>query len=142
MHWRSIGCWAVGGQDGHGVEGIGIARCVVGGLEAFRSECMGFLEFAEDLGRGLAAGLAVSGIGGEVASQVHQAEPGGDLRLGLGDLQADLGDAADVASSFFNLLAGDDIGQLFDGELVDVTHAEGVAVGVVEVGEDAGGGVG
>jgi hypothetical protein len=102
----------------------------------------GFLEFAEDQGGGFAAGVAVAGVGGEVAGQIGQAQPGGDLGLGFGDVQADLGDAADVAGRLLDLLAGNNVGQLLDGELVDVAHAERVAVGVVEVGQDSGGGVG
>lgn len=99
----------------------------------------GFLQFAEDLGGGLAADLAVAGVGGEVGGQVGQAQPRGDLGLGLGDVQADLGDAADVAGGLLDLRTGRDLGQFIDRELVDVAEAERVAVGVVEVGEDAGG---
>ena len=130
---------------GGGVGGVGgIALWVIEGLaqHVLRSDVRRFLEFAEDQGRGFAAGVAVAGVGGEVAGQIGQAQPRGDLGLGLGDVQADPGDAADLAGGLLDLLAGDDVGQLFDGELVDVAHAEGVAVGVVEVGEDPGGGVG
>ncbi len=128
-----------------GVRGVGrIALRAIGGLpphppRAPRSEDCGFLQFAEDLGGGLAADLAVTGIGGEVGGQIGQTQPRGDLGLGLGDLEADLGDAADVAGGLFDLRTGRDLGQFIDRELVDVAHAEGVAVGVVEVGEDAGG---
>lgn len=100
----------------------GIALRAIGGLpphpphpvRAPRSEVRGFLEFAEDLGGGLAADLAVAGVGGEVGGQVGQPQPRGDLGLGPGDLQADLGDAADVAGGLLDLRTGRDLGQLID----------------------------
>jgi hypothetical protein len=97
------------------------------------------LGFAEDVGGGFAAGVAVAGVCREVAGEVHEAEPGGDLGLGADDGEAGFGDALDVGRGEMEVGAGEDVGELAEADAVAVAEAEGVVVGVVGVGEDVGG---
>jgi hypothetical protein len=106
----------------------------IGRLEVGPTAC----EHAEDLGGGLAGHLAFAGVVGVVGGEFVEAGPCGDLGLGLDDAQADGRDEVDVGKDGFELRGEYGVGELLDGDVVEVAEAEGVVVGVDKAGEELG----